>query len=137
MQRVNTSLNLTELRENKKKIQGGSMDGIKDAIDEVDVKTGDKSSTKKADAPKILINSNHKKLVVGVSEVTQMKLVLEHPAFKSNPFSAIMTHLKNEVGEGRDCSGDKRLGKGGKKEGGGGGEEGKMKRNGSRKRFNK
>ncbi|GMH51262.1 hypothetical protein TrRE_jg11352 [Triparma retinervis] len=145
MQRVNTSLNLTELRE-KKKVQG-MMGGMEDALEGVEVKEkGGAGGAEKKEEKKVLVNTNHRKHVVGVSEVSHMKLVLEHPEFKSNPFGAIMTHLKNEVGEGRDCSGDARLGKGGKKskkgekgekrEGGGEVGEQKKKRNGSRKRFN-
>jgi len=68
-----------------------------------------------------------------------MKLVLQHPGFKENPFGAIATHLNNTLPEGRDNSGMQGKVNGRKVGGGGKGEEeqkmeGGKKRNGSRKR---
>lgn len=46
-----------------------------------------------------VVKSNKMKHKTAVKEAEHLKLVLQHPAYQSNPLAAIKTHLENTIGK--------------------------------------
>jgi len=92
---VMSSLRLQRQEEQKKRIDG--MDAIKEALLST-VSIEKKKEMEPSKKPNLLkSNKSRKKLVE--KEVTQISLVMEHPAFKADPFATIREHLKNTIAE--------------------------------------
>jgi ABC-type dipeptide/oligopeptide/nickel transport system ATPase component len=93
---VLSSLTLRHQDEQKKRIDG--LDAIKEALLSTvspiqdEPKISDLSKIK----PNLMISNKSKKSLVA-REVSQMSLVLQHPAFQADPFATIREHLKNTL----------------------------------------
>jgi ABC-type dipeptide/oligopeptide/nickel transport system ATPase component len=93
---VLSSLKLRHQDEQKKRIDG--LDAIKEALLSTvspiqdEPKISDLSKIK----PNLMISNKSKKSLVA-REVSQMSLVLQHPAFQADPFATIREHLKNTL----------------------------------------
>ena len=85
-----SSLMLKREEEQKKRIDG--FDNLKKALLETE-ETKVAESTEEAKSTAIKSNKSRKNLVA--KEVTQMNLVMQHPAFKADPFATIRQHLQN------------------------------------------
>uniref|UniRef100_A0A7S2W8F8 Uncharacterized protein n=1 Tax=Eucampia antarctica TaxID=49252 RepID=A0A7S2W8F8_9STRA len=98
---VMSSLRLKRLEDQKGELDG--MDSIKDALSTVSnkpLKNKGKEERinpdeKKTTAP--IAKTNRSKQDLTSKEVSHLGLVLQHPAFKSNPFGTIQEHLKNTL----------------------------------------
>mmetsp|Transcript_17855 Transcript_17855/g.27590 ORF Transcript_17855/g.27590 Transcript_17855/m.27590 type:complete len:200 (-) Transcript_17855:358-957(-) len=90
-----STLKLQKEEDQKKRIDG--MDAIRKALKA----TMTKSTT--SDLPRDdngdRVETNKAKQQVAAKEVTHMNLVLQHPAFQSNPFDTIKQHLKNTLAD--------------------------------------
>jgi Ribosome biogenesis protein SLX9 len=90
---VLSTLMLKRREEQSKRIDG--LNALKEAL----LGTLQENPKMKIDnnAPSFTTNFSKQKLVV--QEVSHLGLVLEHPAFRSNPFATIQEHLKNSLSE--------------------------------------
>ena len=101
-----SSLRLQRLEEQKGKLDG--LDLIREALCEslsesspprskIPTTTQNQKSKKE-----MKCNTNKSKKTLAATEITHMGLVLQHPSFKSNPFSAIQQHLRNSLSSDRE-----------------------------------
>jgi len=104
-----SSLRLQRLEEQKGKLDG--LDLIREALGEATSSVSESSpprskiSTSTQNQQKKEIkscNTNKSKKTLAATEITHMGLVLQHPSFKSNPFSAIQQHLRNSLSSDRE-----------------------------------
>lgn len=108
---IMSTLKLHKQEEQKKRIDG--LDALKEAL--MDTMKGDNKSTEKEEEeekPTVAIKSNKAKQKVVASELNRMGLVLQHPAFQSNPFEAMQEHLRNTLakqGEQQEAESKKRI----------------------------
>ena len=95
-----SSLMLQRQEEQKKRIDG--LDAIKQALMDTSAKSRNDqntdSSTKKA-VQHVATNKAKRKLVA--KELEHVNLILQHPAFKRDPFETMQEHLRNTLAEGR------------------------------------
>ena len=96
-----SSLMLQRQEQQKKRIDG--LDAIKQALmDTADKDISDPNSdanTIKPELQRISTNKAKRKLVA--KEIEHVNLILQHPAFKSNPLETMQEHLKNTFAEDR------------------------------------
>lgn len=94
---------LSTLMLQKREEQKGRIDGL-DAIREALLDTTKTSSTKEEtkDAHQPTYGTNRAKKALMTSEIERMNLVLEHPAFKADPFGTLQEHLKNTLAEQKE-----------------------------------
>mmetsp|Transcript_17196 Transcript_17196/g.35290 ORF Transcript_17196/g.35290 Transcript_17196/m.35290 type:complete len:256 (-) Transcript_17196:103-870(-) len=99
---VLSTLRLEQEKEQKGRIDG--LDSIREALMEsvAGKKTGGKDgsvkeASKEEEKLSDSIETNKAKKNLAGKELTHMGLVLQHPAFKSDPFGAIREHLKNTL----------------------------------------
>ena len=95
-QMIISSLRLKHQEEQKKRIDG--LDAIKEALLET-VREGKSSEGQgwEEEAKPNLLKSNKSRQKLLEKEVTQMNLVMQHPAFQADPFATIREHLKNTI----------------------------------------
>mmetsp|Transcript_5995 Transcript_5995/g.11768 ORF Transcript_5995/g.11768 Transcript_5995/m.11768 type:complete len:254 (-) Transcript_5995:1624-2385(-) len=91
-----SSLMLQRQEEQKKRIDG--LDAIKQALMDTANKDGNKNSNTIA-VQHVSTNRAKRKLVA--KEVAHMNLILQHPAFKKDPFETMQEHLRNTLAEER------------------------------------
>ncbi len=95
-----SSLMLQRQEEQKKRIDG--LDAIKQALMDTSAKSKNDqntdSSTKKA-VQHVATNKAKRKLVA--KEIEHVNLILQHPAFKRDPFETMQEHLRNTLAEDR------------------------------------
>lgn len=70
------------------------LDAISDALD-----TLPEHAERPATVRETVVKSNKMKHKTAVKEAEHLKLVLQHPAYQSNPLAAIKTHLENTIGK--------------------------------------
>jgi hypothetical protein len=87
---VLSTLMLKQREEQSKRIDG--LDALKEAL----LGTLQEKSKAKDDITQSLMTNISKQKLVG-QEVSHLGLVLEHPAFRMNPFATIQEHLKNSL----------------------------------------
>ena len=97
---VLSTLLLQKQEDQKKRIDG--LDALKEALQATLTENETASSSQSpADAPTmsqyLASNTNKSKKQLTAREVSHLGLVLEHPAFQSNPFATIQEHLKNTL----------------------------------------
>ena len=102
---VMSSLRLQRLEEQKGKLDG--LDLIREALGESlsessPPKSKIPTTTQNEKKKEIKCNTNKSKKTLAATEITHMGLVLQHPSFKSNPFSAIQQHLRNSLSSDRE-----------------------------------
>ena len=103
---VMSSLRLQRLEEQKGKLDG--LDLIREALGEATSSLVESQTTKIPTTTQnqrkkdIKCNTNKSKKTLAATEITHMGLVLQHPSFKSNPFSAIQQHLRNSLSSDRE-----------------------------------
>ena len=101
---VMSSLRLQRLEEQKGKLDG--MDLIREALGESLSESPPKAkiptTTQNEKKKEIKCTTNKSKKTLAATEITHMGLVLQHPSFKSNPFSAIQQHLRNSLSSDRE-----------------------------------
>lgn len=85
-----STLQLKQQEEQKKRIDG--LGALKEALTSVD--TSPSTSAATAQQPS---NTLKGKKNLAAREMEHMNLVLQHPAFLSNPFEAIQQHLRNSL----------------------------------------
>lgn len=91
-----SSLMLQRQEEQKKRIDG--LDAIKQALMDTSAKNANKDTIE----PKIQhISTNKAKRKLVSKEVEHMNLILQHPAFKKDPFETMQQHLRNSFAEDR------------------------------------
>ena len=96
---VMSSLRLQRLDEQRGKLDG--LDALREALGEAAASKSESSASKgkggtiKSGPTKC--NTNRSKKNLANAEINHMNLVLDHPSFKSNPFAAIQTHLRNSL----------------------------------------
>jgi hypothetical protein len=95
-QKILSTLKLKSQDEQKRRIDG--LDAIRDALMNT-TKGGSKGSQKEEHEKHY--NTNKSKLSLVGEEVQHMSLVLQHPAFKANPFETLQEHLRNTLAEER------------------------------------
>lgn len=101
-----SSLRLQRLEEQKGKLDG--LDLIREALGEATSSLVESQTTKIPTTTQnqrkkdIKCNTNKSKKTLAATEITHMGLVLQHPSFKSNPFSAIQQHLRNSLSSDRE-----------------------------------
>lgn len=83
-----STLKLKQEEEQKQRLDG--LDALKEALTTVDTTSADTSTSSTS-------NSLKGKKNLAAREMQHMNLVLEHPAFQSNPFEAIQQHLRNSL----------------------------------------
>lgn len=86
-----SSLQLKKQEEQKHRLDG--LDALKEALATVDTSTSQALNANKPVASYTL--KGRKKLAA--REMQHMNLVLDHPAFQSNPFETIQQHLRNTL----------------------------------------
>lgn len=95
-----SSLMLQRQEEQKKRIDG--LDAIKQALMDTSAKSRNDqntdSSTKKP-VQHVATNKAKRKLVA--KEIEHVNLILQHPAFKRDPFETMQEHLRNTLAEDR------------------------------------
>jgi Ribosome biogenesis protein SLX9 len=96
---VLSTLLLQKQEDQKKRIDG--LDALKEALQatltENETASGSQSPKDAPDFSQHLNNTNKSKKQLTAREVSHLSLVLEHPAFQSNPFATIQEHLKNTL----------------------------------------
>lgn len=98
-----SSLMLIKQEEQKKRIDG--LDAIKQALmdtSEIDKSvdnTNNNSTTIQQEVQLVSTNKAKRKLVA--KEVQHMNLIMQHPAFKKDPFETMQEHLRNTYAEDR------------------------------------
>ena len=105
---VMSSLRLQRLEEQKGKLDG--LDLIREALGEATSSLPESSpprskistTTQNQKEKEIKCTTNKSKKTLAATEITHMGLVLQHPSFKSNPFSAIQQHLRNSLSSDRE-----------------------------------
>ena len=104
---VMSSLRLQRLEEQKGKLDG--LDLIREALGEATSSLVESQTTKipsttqnEKSKKEMKCNTNKSKKTLAATEITHMGLVLQHPSFKSNPFSAIQQHLRNSLSSDRE-----------------------------------
>lgn len=91
-----SSLTLKRQEEQKKRIDG--MDALRKALLETEATTTTTSATAPSKANTVnLLKSNKSRTKLVAKEVTQMNLVMQHPAFQADPFATIRQHLQNTL----------------------------------------
>jgi hypothetical protein len=95
-QNILSTLKLKSQDEQKRRIDG--LDAIREALMNT-TKEGSKGSQEEQHEKKY--NTNKSKLSLVGEEVQHMNLVLQHPAFKANPFETLQEHLRNTLAEER------------------------------------
>mmetsp|Transcript_113381 Transcript_113381/g.315346 ORF Transcript_113381/g.315346 Transcript_113381/m.315346 type:complete len:144 (-) Transcript_113381:68-499(-) len=88
-----STLMLKKREEQKRRIDG--LDAIRDALLDTTKNSETKEETAEEHSPTYGTNRSRKGLMS--NEIERMGLVMEHPAFKENPFGAIQEHLKNTL----------------------------------------
>lgn len=91
-----STLKLQKEDDQKKRIDG--MDAIRKALKATMTKSTSDSSKVHPNGDD-RVETNKAKQQVAAKEVTHMNLVLQHPAFQSNPFDTIKQHLKNTLAD--------------------------------------
>lgn len=91
---VMSTLKLKKQEEQKKRIDG--LDALKEALMDT-MKEPAKETEKDKEKSEVIIKSNRAKQRAVASELNHMSLVLQHPAFQSNPFEAMQEHLRNKL----------------------------------------
>ena len=100
--RQNLVLSTLQLkREDDQKNSIDGLDALKAAISTISSQsatavTPTTSSSSSSSSPHALDHQKSKRLLT-IREVNHMELVLEHPAFQTNPFATIQEHLKNTL----------------------------------------
>ena len=96
-----SSLMLQRQEEQKKRIDG--LDAIKQALMNATVKNKNDGNsekiTRKPEPNHVSTNKAKRKLVA--KEIEHVNLILQHPAFKKNPFETMQEHLRNTFSEDR------------------------------------
>jgi hypothetical protein len=97
---VLSTLILQKQEDQKKRIDG--LDALKEALQATLTEDEAASSRKEPPEdvqayPQNLNKTNKSKKELTAREVSHLGLVLEHPAFQSNPFATIQEHLKNTL----------------------------------------
>ena len=94
-----SSLMLQRQEEQKKRIDG--LDAIKQALMDTANKDGNKNSN--TIKPQVVqhVSTNRAKRKLVAKEVAHMNLILQHPAFKTDPFETMQEHLRNTLAEER------------------------------------
>ncbi|KAL3780773.1 hypothetical protein HJC23_006711 [Cyclotella cryptica] len=90
---VMSSLKLQRLEEQKGKLDG--LDAIRDSLPEFHTECD--ANTEPKTKSFTTCSSNKSKKSLAHTEISHMGLVLDHPAFQENPFSAITQHLRNSL----------------------------------------
>jgi hypothetical protein len=91
-----STLKLQKEQEQKKRIDG--LDALKEALKgAASSTTPQQQQQATSTAVSHALDHNKSKRELTVREVTHMGLVLEHPAFQSNPFETLQLHLKNTL----------------------------------------
>ena len=85
-----STLQLKRQEEQKKRLDG--LDALKEALTAIDT-TIESTSTDAQPTPSTLKGRRN----LATREMEHMNLVLQHPAFQSNPFEAIQQHLRNTL----------------------------------------
>jgi hypothetical protein len=96
-----SSLMLQRREDQKKRIDG--LDAIKQALMDT-ASRGDKnaSATDSMAEPQVQhVSTNKAKQKLVAKEVEHMNLILQHPAFKKDPFETMQEHLRNTLAEER------------------------------------
>lgn len=86
-----SSLKVERSLEQRKRIDG--LDAMREAL--MDAATSSSQSTPKQNVDMLKSNKSRQSLVA--KEVTQMSLVLQHPAFKADPLATLREHLQNTL----------------------------------------
>jgi len=91
-----SSLRLKKAEEQKTRIDG--MDAMRKALLDtvVEQEGGHDAAKEEKPTSSLLKSSKSRKELVG-KEVTQMNLVMQHPAFQADPFATIREHLQNTI----------------------------------------
>lgn len=90
-----SSLRVKQSEEQKGRIDG--MDAIRKALDEAAQDRLSKMEKSTTTKPTERVKSHKSRKLVMIKEVTQIGLVLQHPAFQNDPIQAIRQHLLNTI----------------------------------------
>jgi len=98
-QMILSSLKLARQVQQSKQIDG--VDALYEALSTVQHTTEKPASipTSSSSTSNTNPRNNQQKQAIAVQEVNHLNLVLQHPAFQSNPFAAIQNHLKNSLAD--------------------------------------
>ena len=91
-----SSLKLKKAEEQKKRIDG--LDAMKEALLDT-MKQNDRSPATEPRVERTIVRSNKSRKRLLATELNQMNLVLQHPAYKTDPFATMQQHLKNTMAE--------------------------------------
>lgn len=91
---VLSSLKLKQQDEQKKRLDG--LDALKEALTTVDTSTSTSADNQTRTSS---ANTLKGKKNLAAREMEHMSLVLQHPAFQSNPFESIQQHLRNSLAD--------------------------------------
>jgi hypothetical protein len=83
-----STLKLQREEEQKHRLDG--LDALKEALPTTAASTPEQTTSQ-------LLTTNKRKKKIAATEMEHMNLVLQHPAFQSNPFDAIQQHLRNTL----------------------------------------
>ncbi|KAG7349403.1 ribosome biogenesis protein SLX9 [Nitzschia inconspicua] len=99
-QLILSSLKLKRDEEQKRRIDG--LDAIREALLSTtsDNIQGDNSEGKKVQAPPPVTTNKAKRRLVA-TELEHLSLVLQHPAYKQDPFATMQEHLRNTLAKER------------------------------------
>lgn len=89
---IMSSLTLKRKEDQKNRIDG--LDAIREALLNT-ASAANAAKTMKSNSATAVVKTNKSRQLLVRKEVAQMNLVLQHPAFKADPFAAIQEHLKN------------------------------------------
>ncbi len=96
-----SSLMLQRQEEQKKRIDG--LDAIKQALmDATAQDTNGEQANNSTVKPIQHITTNKAKRKLVAKEIEHVNLILQHPAFKSNPFETMQDHLRNTLQQDRE-----------------------------------
>lgn len=92
-----STLRLKSQEEQRRRIDG--LDAIREALMNT-AKEGERDAQKEEQQKSYNTNKS-KRMLVG-EEIQRMNLVLQHPAFKANPFETLQEHLRNTLADERE-----------------------------------
>lgn len=94
-----SSLMLQRQEEQKRRIDG--LDAIKQALLDTTTISADTTKGKNGGTRRMLVSTNKAKQKLMVGEMEHMNLILQHPAYKADPFETMQQHLRNTFAEDR------------------------------------
>lgn len=86
-----STLRLKDREEQQRRIDG--LDTLRDALMDIENREGEARNASEDGQLSQLTKSEQQKLAT--NEMQQMELVMQHPAFRQDPFAAIQEHIKN------------------------------------------